>query len=222
MAFSFYQSLRTVPKDLEEVSRHFKLSGWMRFWRIEAPFATPGLVWNTMMSMSGGWFFVVASEAITVGNTQVQLPGIGSYLALAIEKQNLQAVAWAIVAMAGVILIYDQLVFRPIVTWADKFRVELTATAEKPRSWVYNIFRRSGLLRFTGAKFSIVSDWLGRAILDASRSLPTTNVAAKRWGDYVWAGLVVAGAAWGAWTIIDFLRRTSGLAMWRSHFRAGY
>ena len=82
------------------MSRHFRLSGWLRFWRVEAPFATPGLVWNTMMSMSGGWFFVVASEAITVGDTKVQLPGIGSYLALAIETKDLGAVAWAILAMA--------------------------------------------------------------------------------------------------------------------------
>ena len=81
MAFSFYQSLRTVPGDLEEVSRHFRLSPWLRFWRLEVPFAAPGLIWNTMMSMSGGWFFVVASEAITVGDTTVKLPGIGSWLA---------------------------------------------------------------------------------------------------------------------------------------------
>ena len=89
MAFSFYQSLRTVPRDLDEVSRHFRLSPWLRFWRLEAPFATPGLVWNTMMSMSGGWFFVVASEAITVGDTTVELPGIGSWLAVAIDDKDI-------------------------------------------------------------------------------------------------------------------------------------
>ncbi len=92
MAFSFYQSLKTVPHDLDEACRHFRLSSWLRFWRLEAPFATPGLVWNTMMSMSGGWFFVVASEAITVGDTKVQLPGIGTYLGLAIEQRDLSAV----------------------------------------------------------------------------------------------------------------------------------
>ena len=88
MAFSFYQSLRTVPRDLDEVSRHFRLSPWLRFWRLEAPFAAPGLIWNTMMSMSGGWFFVVASEAITVGDTTIKLPGIGSWLALAIDAKD--------------------------------------------------------------------------------------------------------------------------------------
>src|SRR5215467_6574162 len=81
MTFSFYQSLRTLPRDLDEVSRHFRLSAWLRFWRLEVPFAAPGLIWNTMMSMSGSWFFVVASEAITVGDTTVTLPGIGSWLA---------------------------------------------------------------------------------------------------------------------------------------------
>jgi NitT/TauT family transport system permease protein len=115
MAFSFYQSLRTVPSDLDEVTRHFRLSAWLRFWRLEVPFAAPGLIWNTMMSMSGGWFFVVASEAITVGDTTVKLPGIGSWLALAIENKDIKAVALAVAAMAVVILGYDQLLFRPIV-----------------------------------------------------------------------------------------------------------
>jgi NitT/TauT family transport system permease protein len=113
MAFSFYQSLRTIPHDLDEASRAFRFSSWQRFWRLEAPFAVPGLVWNMMMSMSGGWFFVVASEAISVGNEQIALPGIGSYVALAIEQQNLGAIGWALGAMTVVILLYDQLMFRP-------------------------------------------------------------------------------------------------------------
>src|SRR5437763_2320781 len=119
MTFSFYQSLRTVPSDLDEVSRHFGLSPWLRFWRLEVPFAAPGLIWNTMMSMSGGWFFVVASEAITVGDTTVNLPGIGSWIALAISRQNLGAVAQAVGVMALIILAYDQFLFRPIVAWGD-------------------------------------------------------------------------------------------------------
>src|SRR5262245_14335390 len=105
MAFSFYQSLITVPRDLAEACRAFHLSPWLRFWRLEAPFATPGLVWNTMMSMSGGWFFVVASEAITVGETKVKLPGIGNYLGLAIDPRDLGAVSAAVRARATVILL---------------------------------------------------------------------------------------------------------------------
>src|ERR1700761_7191285 len=99
MAFSFYQSLRSIPDELREVSRSFHLSSWMRFWRLEVPFAMPALIWNMMMSMSGGWFFVTLSEAVTVGNTSFALPGIGSYIALAIAHKDLAAIFWAIGAM---------------------------------------------------------------------------------------------------------------------------
>src|SRR5215469_558932 len=147
MTFSFYQSLRTLPRDLDEVSRHFRLSAWLRFWRLEVPFAAPGLIWNTMMSMSGSWFFVVASEAITVGDTTVKLPGIGSWLAVAIDERNVQAVVIAVLAMGAVIFAYDQLLFRPIVAWADKFRFEQTAAQQRPKSWMYDIVRRTRLVR---------------------------------------------------------------------------
>src|ERR1700693_3704340 len=113
MAFSFYQSLRTVPRDLDEACRRLRLGGWQRCWRLEVPFAMPGLIWNMMMSMSGGWFFVVASEAIAVGDRQVALPGVGSYVAKAIEHRDLAAVGWAIASMTLAILLYDQLLFRP-------------------------------------------------------------------------------------------------------------
>src|SRR5712692_2665025 len=109
MAFSFYQSLRTVPPDLEEVARSFRFTLWQKFWRLEVPFAMPSLIWNMMMSMSGGWFFVVASEAIAVGSHTVSLPGVGSYVALAIDQRDLGAIGWAVLTMLGVILLYDQL-----------------------------------------------------------------------------------------------------------------
>ena len=147
MTFSMYQSMRNVPKDLDEASQSFHLSGWQRFWRLDVPFAMPGLIWNTMMSMSGGWFFVVASEAITVGDTTVTLPGIGSYVALAIKEQNLPAIGYAILTMLLVIIAYDQLLFRPVVAWADKFRFEQTASATAPTSWMLDLFRRTRALR---------------------------------------------------------------------------
>ncbi|MGH6985558.1 MAG: ABC transporter permease [Caulobacteraceae bacterium] len=146
MAFSFYQSLRTLPADLEDVARQFGLSPWRRFWRLELPFATPALVWNTMMSMSGSWFFLVASEAFSVGRTRITLPGIGSWLALAIDRRDIGAVGVAVGAMAVVILLYDQLLFRPIVAWADKFRFEQTASEEEPKSWFFDVLRRTRLL----------------------------------------------------------------------------
>ena len=108
MAFSFYQSLRTVPTELVEASHMFRLSPWMRFWRLDVPFAMPQLIFNMMLSMSGSWFFVVASEAISVGNTTITLPGVGSYIALAIERRSLVAVAWAIGTMLVVILLFEQ------------------------------------------------------------------------------------------------------------------
>jgi len=212
MAFSFYQALKTVPRDLDEVSRGFRLSAWQRFWRLEAPFATPGLVWNTMMSMSGGWFFVVASEAITVGNTTVQLPGIGSWLALAIERQDFAAVAWAVLAMAVVILLYDQLLFRPVVAWADKFRFEQTASQEKPRSWVYGLMRRTRLLKLLSAP--LASLWQGLFLIRLTRaetsapSRPATRLWAMRLIDYAWLSGVLVLALWGAWTAIHFISAT--------------
>ncbi|WP_207004720.1 ABC transporter permease, partial [Trinickia mobilis] len=146
MTFSFYQSLTTVPHDLDEVSRGFHLTGWQRFWKLDVPFSMPGLIWNMMMSMSGGWFFVVASEAITVGNNTITLPGIGAYLAQAISDKNLAAIGWVILAMTIVILAYDQLLFRPLVAWADKFRMETTSSGNAPESWLLDLLRRTHLI----------------------------------------------------------------------------
>jgi NitT/TauT family transport system permease protein len=162
MAFSFYQSLRTVPTELIEASRNFRLTPWMSFWRVDVPFAMPQLIWNMMMSMSGSWFFVVASEAISVGNTTVTLPGVGSYIALAIEQQNLKAVGWAIGTMLVVILIYDQILFRPLVAWADRFRFEQEpGGAAPPQSWVLNMLRRSRIVdRLTTPFAALWRYWL--------------------------------------------------------------
>jgi len=146
MAFSFYQSLRTVPHDLHEVSLSFRFTAWQRFWRLEVPFSMPGLIWNMMMSMSGGWFFVVASEAIAVGTHTVRLPGVGSYVALAIEQRDLGAIGWAVLTMLIVILIYDQLLFRPLIAWTDKFRFEQTPGEVAPDSWFLMLLRRTRLM----------------------------------------------------------------------------
>ena len=146
MAFSFYQSLRTIPNDLNDASHSIRSSSWQRFWNLEVPFAMPGLVWNMMMSMSGGWFFVVASEAISVGALHISLPGVGSFVARAIEERDLAAIGWAIVAMSAAIIVYDQLLFRPLVAWAEKFRSEQTAAQTIPRSWTLDLLRRSSVV----------------------------------------------------------------------------
>jgi len=147
MAFSLYQSLRTVPAELREAASVFQLSGWHRFWRLELPFAMPGLLWNMMMSMSGGWFFVVASEAISVSNQNIKLPGVGSYIALAIEARDLGAIGWAIGGMLIGITLYDQLFFRPLIAWADKFRFEEGGAEEAPHSWLLTWLRRTDRLK---------------------------------------------------------------------------
>ena len=193
MAFSFFQSLRTIPSDLDEASRGFRFSGWQRFWRLEVPFAMPGLIWNTMMSMSGGWFFVVASEAISVGDLNVALPGIGSYVARAIEARDLVAVGWAIVAMTVTIFIYDQLLFRPLVAWADKFRYEQTASAIAPQSWILDLFHRTSALRAATASIGSAAQAAARARLSIplfARPL-AMRTAHFRLPDLVWYGLIV-------------------------------
>ena len=135
MTFSVYQSLRTVPGELIEAARMYHLSPWRRFWRLEVPHAIPSLVWNMMMSVSGGWFFVVASEAITVAGHTILLPGVGSYIAVAIEKENLGAIGWAVAVMFIVILLYDQLLFRPLIAWSRRFQPEISPDEDTVRPW---------------------------------------------------------------------------------------
>jgi NitT/TauT family transport system permease protein len=206
MAFSFYQSLRTVPTELDEASRNFRLSGWMKFWRLDVPFAMPQLIWNMMMSMSGAWFFVVASEAISVGNTTVTLPGVGSYIALAIEHQDLRAVTWAIVTMLVVILIYDQVLFRPLVAWADRFRFEQEAGVLPPRSWVFDVLRRSRIVERLTRPFGV----LWRLTLrprrpDKPQSSKQPLPRAQSRIGFVFGLIVVALSAAALWEIVRFI-----------------
>ncbi|WP_216923021.1 ABC transporter permease subunit [Synechococcus sp. CCAP 1479/9] len=139
MTFSFYQSLRTVPKELIEATTLYKLSRWQRFTRLEVPSAAIPLLWNAMMSFGGGWFFVAASEAISVLNQDYTLPGIGSYVAAAVAAQDLAALGWAIATMVVVILLVDQLFWRPLVAWSDRFRLEQSSSGDAPQSWVFDL-----------------------------------------------------------------------------------
>ncbi len=205
MAFSMYQSLKTVPADLNEATYSFQLSSWQRFWRLEVPFAIPGLVWNTMMSMSGGWFFVVASEAISVGDNTWKLPGIGSYVAAALEARDIWAVAWAILAMLVVILLYDQLLFRPLVAWSAKFRFETTAGATAEDPWMLKLIRRTRLLGALGDAVGFVLSRIGGMRL---RLLPAraarTGKPPSRAADAIWLAVLAALLAWALWKIITF------------------
>jgi NitT/TauT family transport system permease protein len=143
MTFSLYQSLRTVPAELIEASRMYHMSSWQRFWRLEVPHGIPALVWNMMMSVSGGWFFVVASEAITVSGQSIMLPGIGSYIATAINERNLGAIGYAVLIMLVVIILYDQLLFRPLLAWSQKFKDTLGDDEDNVRPWFLMVMQRA-------------------------------------------------------------------------------
>src|SRR4051795_9092882 len=143
MTFSLFQSLRTVPAELIEAARMYHLTPWKRFWRLEVPHAIPSLAWNMMMSVSGGWFFVVAAEAITVAGQTIMLPGIGSYIATAISERDLGAIGYALVTMLIVILLYDQLLFRPLLAWSRKFLGDLPGDEDYFRPWFLIVMQRA-------------------------------------------------------------------------------
>jgi NitT/TauT family transport system permease protein len=206
MAFSFYQSLTTLPNDRTEAARSFRLSPWQKFWRLDVPFAMPGLVWNTMLSMSAGWFFVVASEAITVGNTVFTLPGIGSYVATALHEQNLTAVFYAIIAMLIVILLYDQLLFRPLVAWSAKFRFETTAAATAPDPWMLQLMRRTLVLRTVGETIGAALGFIGRLRLAGpSTNQLDENQTPSRTLDGLWFAIIAVVAAYAFYRIAGFI-----------------
>ncbi len=213
MAFSFYQSLTTLPNDLQEVARSFRLSSWQKFWRLDVPFAMPGLIWNTMLSMSGGWFFVVASEAVTVGNTTFTLPGIGSYVAVALQQQNLRAIFYAILAMLLVILLYDQLLFRPLVAWSGKFRFETTAGAASPEPWMLKLLRQTRFLRMFSDTLGAAMGYIFRLRLGAGVHVQVDeNQPPSRLLDGIWYAMIAVLSAYTAAKIVGFI---AGTLHWR-------
>lgn len=205
MAFSFYQSLTTLPGDLEEACRCFRLTAWQRFWRLEVPFAMPGLVWNTMLSMSAGWFFVVASEAITLGDNNWKLPGIGSYVSTALDKRDVGAVAWAILTMLIVILAYDQLLFRPLVAWSAKFRFESTAGAVAGDPWMLRLIRRTHVLRVTGEAVGGVFNRLGGLRIRMPHWRYYRPATPAKFGDAVFGALVACSVGYALWAVVVYI-----------------
>ncbi|MBV52895.1 MAG: sulfonate ABC transporter permease [Coxiellaceae bacterium] len=158
MILSFYQSVRNVPHDLKEASQMFHLSAWQCFWKIEVPYAMPGLLWNAMMSMSGSWVFLVASEAISVAHQEILLPGVGSYISVAIAQANSHALWAVIITMFIVIFLYDQIIFRPLVAWSEKFKAEDTGADEEAQSWLLDLFHRTQFFIFIGHCVRLFAD----------------------------------------------------------------
>jgi NitT/TauT family transport system permease protein len=203
MTFSLYQSLRTVPVELIEAARMYHLSAWGRFWRLEVPHAVPSLVWNMMMSVSGGWFFVVASEAITVSGQSILLPGIGSYIATAIEQRDLGAIGYAVGVMLVVILLYDQLLFRPLLAWSRKFRGDPGPDEDSVRPWFLIVLQRARLFDLVQIGVLALNRATDRGIALLSRSWPERDRARplppafERLFDAALLMLAGAAVAWG-------------------------
>lgn len=208
MTLSFYQSIRLVPTDLIEASDMFQLSGWQRFWKIEVPFAMPGLLWNIMLSMSVSWFFVVASEAISIANQQITLPGIGSYIFTAINQKSMLSVSYAILAMVIVIMLYDQLLFRPLNQWANKFKFEEDEDEKITRSWVIKLYRRTRLLQKLQSGVDTLCDlWINMPLF-RRKQLPTDNEYGHTIGKgllFLWNTTLVLLVMFAAYLLLRFI-----------------
>lgn len=222
MTFSFYQSLRTVPKELLEAASLYRLSRWQRFTRIEAPSAAIPLLWNAMMSFGGGWFFVAASEAISVLNQDYTLPGIGSYVAAAVAAQNLSALGWAIVAMTAIIVLVDQLFWRPLIAWSDKFRMEQSSTGDVPQSWLFELLKSTRFPKLLEPITTPVIDAFDRlmsSLLGPVSHGPTARQSERPDRIFNLALLVIVGSLF-AW-LVHFVLNTVGLAEVGMAFRLG-
>ncbi|OKH21965.1 ABC transporter permease [Chroogloeocystis siderophila] len=214
MTFSFYQSLRTVPKELDEAVTLYQLSHWQRFTKLEVPASMIGLLWNAMMSFGGGWFFVAASEAISVLNQEYTLPGIGSYVATAIAAENLPALGWALLTIAVVIILVDQLFWRPLIAWSDKFRLEQSASAQAPESWVYDLLKAARIPRLIGNALIPVRETVNQVLSGLTRPKPTAIVTDRqqkmsdRLYNFILLAIIGALVAWA----LHFILTTVGFA----------
>lgn len=193
ITFGFYQSLKMVPHDLHEAADMFQLSAWQRFWKVEVPFSMSGLLWNMMMSMSASWFFVVLSEAIVVAHQDIRLPGVGSYIALAIEQSDLRALGYAILTMMIVIFLYDQILFRPLIAWSEKFKMEQSPDEEEYQSWLVDWLRSSRLMKQAGNGLAVFKDYfvnLPGLRITAPKIRKDVNYKRQKQMDWLWNGLV--------------------------------
>jgi len=215
MTFSLYHSLKSVPLDMQESATVYGFNWWQRFRWVELPYGTTGLVWNSMMSMAGGWFFLMITEAFKLGDKDFRLPGLGSYMSVAVEQGNKPAMVYAILAMVVMIVFLDQVLWRPVVVWAQRFRVEETAQGEAPRSWLLKLFRRSRLIRWLEARRvhrrTVV---LPKARPAKSRQASPLGLRAGRWLGNLGLLALLALAAYSAVKLVAFLRPIPGARWW--------
>lgn len=199
IAFSFYSSLKTVPRELHEAAVIYRFSRWQRFAQLDLPYSTIGLVWNSMMSVAGGWFFLMACEMFVLGNRDFRLPGLGSFLQTAASSGNTSAILWGVATMIALIVLLDQLVWRPIIVWADKFKFEQVESAGGAQSTLFNLIGRASIvLRLYRLLIQPVFDWLSRTFTLGARRAAETFSAPKqhllrRWMGYLFAAATLVG-----------------------------
>jgi len=209
MTFSFYYSVRSLPRELDEASRMLRLTRWQRYWKIEVPNGTVGLVWNGMMSFGGGWFFLAASEAISVLNKKYALPGIGSYVATAVDDGDLGKVGLAIATMVVLVVMVNVLFWRPLTAWAERYKLEESEAAERQRSLVLDLLHRTSWPRVIGRARRALAEPLGRTMRvlgrDGTAPLAGPSSASRRRGDVAFAVLVGAPIAYGLYRMIAYI-----------------
>ncbi|QWF83879.1 ABC transporter permease [Amycolatopsis sp. CA-230715] len=212
MTFAFYHSLVSQPRELDEAARLLRLSRWQRFWRVDVPGGMIGLVWNGMMSFGGGWFFLVASEALTVNNRSYALPGIGAYVATATDEGRLDRVLLAVVAMIVLVVGVNVLFWRPLTAWAERFRVEESEAAEAPRSIALAVLRRSHVPALLGKVFGPLVHPLDRAFAVFGRADRPLWISEgrRRAGDLVFAVVVFALIGYGVARLVAYIAGTAG------------
>ncbi|MEZ5321930.1 MAG: ABC transporter permease subunit [Microthrixaceae bacterium] len=216
MTFSFYHSVATLPRELDELSRNMGFTRWMRFWKIEVPHAAIGLTWNAMMSMGGGWFFLSAAEAISVVNAHHALPGIGSYAAAAIDAGDMGRVGLAIATMVVVVLAVNFLFWRPLIAFAERYKLELAEASDAPRSRFLDFLRGTRWPRLMGTVRRGLAERLGRAMAvfgTDSRPLRIDPVR-RRTGDVAFALPVGGLIVWGVYSLVDYTVRRAGLGIY--------
>jgi NitT/TauT family transport system permease protein len=223
MTFAFHQSLVTQPRELDEAARIMRLTKWQRFWKLDVPGGMIPLVWNGMMSFGGAWFFLVASESISVLGHTYALPGIGSYVAAALADGNLGQVGIAIVVMAVMVIAVNVIFWRPLVAWSQRFRLEQSASAEQQRSVVLNLLRRSAIPHAVGRPLRPV----GRALDRVTRPFGLAEhplsrpVVRQRAGNVFFAGAVTVVAVYGVWRALTYVQRTVGVGTFAHAFALG-
>jgi NitT/TauT family transport system permease protein len=208
MTFSFYSSLKNIPSDLREAAEIYQLSWWQRLWQMELPYAAIGLVWNSIMSVAGAWFFLMACEMFVLGDRDLRLPGLGSYLQTAANAGDTRAIAWGVGTMVGIVVLIDQLIWRPIIAWAEKFKFEQVESAEPARSPFLDLLRRSKLIPFLG-RISVSpareSLNLHFAKVNAKRDERTVMAQVGPWAGRFIMAVALAGIAYATFRMILML-----------------